>query len=59
MYSDFTPKFVRKFADTGLVMKTAFEEYDKCVKSGEFPAEEHCFKIDESVIRGIKEERGN
>lgn len=50
MYSDFTPKFVRKFADIGAEMTKAFSEYNKAVKSGEFPAKEHCFKIDSSVM---------
>lgn len=50
MYSDFTPKFVRKFADIGVEMTKAFSEYNKAVKSGEFPAKEHCFKIDSSVM---------
>lgn len=50
MYSDFTPKFVRRFADVGSEMRRAFTEYDKAVKAGEFPSEEHCFKIDSSVM---------
>lgn len=50
MYSDFTPKFVRRFADVGSEIKRAFAEYDKAVKSGEFPSTEHCFKIDSSVM---------
>lgn len=50
MYSDFTPKFVRKFADIGAEMTKAFAEYDKAVKSGEFPSEKNCFKIDSSVM---------
>lgn len=50
MFPDFTPKFVRKFANVGEVMKTAFGEYIKEVKAGNFPSEEHTFKISDEVI---------
>lgn len=50
MYSDFTPKFVKKFANAGEVMTEAFKNYIDEVKSGKFPAEEHGFKISDDVI---------
>ena len=50
MFSDFCPKFVRKFANVGESMRQAFREYDAAVKDGSFPAEEHTYKIDEEVI---------
>lgn len=50
MYSDIVPKFVRRFRDVGDTMKAAFAEYDRAVKSGEFPAAEHGFNIDESIM---------
>lgn len=50
MFSDFCPKFVRKFANVGDSMRQAFREYDAAVKDGSFPAEEHTYKIDEEVI---------
>lgn len=50
MFSDFTPKFVRKFANVGDVMKEAFTAYKEGVQAGSFPAEEHTYKIDEEVI---------
>ena len=43
MYSDFTPKFVKKYADMGNIMKEAFSNYIKDVKSGSFPTEQHTF----------------
>jgi 3-methyl-2-oxobutanoate hydroxymethyltransferase len=54
MFSDFTPKFAKKFADAGEVMKSGFREYISEVKSGEFPAEEHSFKIDHEIIEKLK-----
>ena len=53
MFTDFVPKFVKKYADVGEIMKNAFSEYIKEVKSGTFPAEEHTFKIDDDVINKL------
>ena len=50
MFSGFTPKFVKKYANIGDMMKEAFEEYNKEVKNGSFPSQEHIFKISEDVI---------
>ena len=54
MYSDFTPKFVKKFANLGEVMKAAFEQYINEVQSGAFPSEKHCYVIDEEIIEKLK-----
>lgn len=53
MYSDFTPKFVKKFADVGSVMRGAFEDYNRAVKDGSFPAAEHGFKINDEVLAAV------
>ena len=50
MFSDFTPKFVKKFANVGEKMTEAFREYIKEVQDGTFPGPEHGFKISEEVI---------
>ena len=50
MYSDFKPKFVKHFANVGEIMMQAFRAYDEEVKAGTFPAEEHCYKMDEDII---------
>lgn len=49
MYSDFTPKFVKKFIDIGSVMKEAFKTYISETKSGVFPDEEHSFKMNDDI----------
>lgn len=49
MYSDFTPKFVKKFADVGTAMKSAFKEYIEETKSGMFPSEQHSFKMNDDI----------
>ena len=53
MFSGFTPKFVKKYANIGDMMKKAFEEYNKEVKNGSFPSQEHIFKISEDVIEKL------
>ncbi|MDD6826949.1 MAG: 3-methyl-2-oxobutanoate hydroxymethyltransferase [Oscillospiraceae bacterium] len=49
MFSDFTPKFVKKFADVGDVMKEAFTEFINEIQSGQFPADEHSFKVNDET----------
>lgn len=56
MYSDFTPKFVKKFGNVGEVMKDCFSRYFDEVRSGMFPSEEHTFKINDEVMRTIRED---
>lgn len=53
MFSDFTPKFVRKFADIGTIMKEAFTAYDKAVKDGSFPSKEHEYTISDDVLEKL------
>ncbi|MCI5936362.1 MAG: 3-methyl-2-oxobutanoate hydroxymethyltransferase [Lachnospiraceae bacterium] len=50
MFTDFKPKFVKHFANVGEIMTAAFKAYDAEVKNGTFPAEEHTFKIDDSIL---------
>lgn len=53
MFSDFTPKFVRKYEDIGSIMKNAFMKYIEEVQKGTFPAKEHTFKIDEETLKKL------
>lgn len=50
LFTDFTPKFVKKFANLGEVVKDAFEGYIREVQDGTFPGPEHVFKIDDDVL---------
>ena len=54
MYSDFTPKFVKKFTNVGEVMKAAFAQYIEEVQNGVFPSEEHCYAIDSEIIEKLQ-----
>ena len=50
MYSDFTPKFVKKYCTVGETMTAAFKGYIEDVKSGAFPEEKHTFTIADDVL---------
>ena len=50
MFSDFKPKFVKHFANAGDVILEAVKTYIAEIDDGTFPAEEHCYKIDDEVI---------
>ena len=56
MYSDFTPKFVKKYGELGESMKNCFKEYCSEVKNSTFPKEENSFKMSEEVMKQITEE---
>lgn len=43
IFSDFTPKFVKRFADLSPLISKAAEDYAAEVKARTFPAPEHCF----------------
>ena len=53
MFTDFVPKFVRQFANVGQVMAEAFAAYDRAVKDGSFPAEEHTYQIEDDIIEKL------
>ena len=53
MFDDYTPKFVKRFAEVGEVMKNAFAEYNRQVKEGSYPDEAHSFGIDEEVLKKL------
>ena len=56
MYADFTPKFAKRFADVGEVMKAGFKRYIEAVTNGSFPSKEHTFKIDEDTMKAVTED---
>jgi 3-methyl-2-oxobutanoate hydroxymethyltransferase len=53
LFSDYTPKFVKHFAELGSQMQAAFKKYDEEVKAGTFPDEAHSFKIDDEVLERL------
>lgn len=53
MFSDFIPKFVKRYADIGTTMKDAFKKYIEEVQDQSFPEEKHCYTIKEEVIEKL------
>lgn len=53
MFSDFTPKFVKRYANIGEAMKAAFKGYIDEVGEGAFPAAEHGYGTSNEVIEKL------
>lgn len=53
-FSDFTPKFARKYADLHLLIKNSANQYVEDVKNGKFPSEEEIFKLSEEELKQLK-----
>ena len=45
LFNDFTPSFVKRYADLGRLVEKAAEAYGKDVRARRFPAAEHCFRV--------------
>ncbi len=54
IYAGKKAKFVKEFADVGGLMKDAFEAYMQETKEGTFPAVEHTYKIDDSIMAELE-----
>ena len=57
LFSDFTPKFVKRYAELGEALGRAASVYADDVRARRFPAAEHCFgapKADGAEVRQIK-----
>lgn len=44
LYADFTPKFVKRYADLGAAARAALSAYAREVRNGTFPGPEHSFR---------------
>lgn len=59
MYDGICSKFTKTFAPIGQQMKQAFTEYCQEVAQAQFPAPEHEFSIDETIIHTLMDEFSN
>ena len=55
-FSDFTPKFARKYANMGEVIRTAVSQYADDVRKANFPAEQEIFKLSSDEYNKLKED---
>ena len=53
MYTDFTPKFVKQYANINEDIIKAVKSYSDEIKSGEFPSEKHSFTMDEEKLKRL------
>jgi 3-methyl-2-oxobutanoate hydroxymethyltransferase len=53
MLSDFSPKFVKHYAEIGEQMRAAFKQYMQEVRDGVFPAAEHTFTVADDVLKKL------
>ncbi|MDE6149774.1 MAG: 3-methyl-2-oxobutanoate hydroxymethyltransferase [Ruminococcus sp.] len=58
MFFGFAPKFVKQFENAGDAMRRGFSKYINETKSGEFPSEEHCFGINDEIIKQLNNKYG-
>ena len=56
MFSDFTPKFVKRYAEIGKEMKRAIADYMGEVEDGVFPAECNQYKISDDIMLELRKE---
>ena len=55
LFDEFTPKFVKRYANVKEMMIAAFEQYKTEVKQGEFPGPEHVYPIKDEVLAALRE----
>lgn len=53
MFPDFTPKFVKTYADIGSQIQSAVKEYCQQVREGSFPEKQHGFSIEASILEKL------
>ena len=51
-----TPKFVKRFAEAGAVMRQGITDYINETKSGAFPAQEHTYAIEDEIANELMKE---
>lgn len=53
MFSDYTPKFVKQYANVGTIIKDAVTDYINEVNSGAFPGETRSYKASDDVLEKL------
>jgi 3-methyl-2-oxobutanoate hydroxymethyltransferase len=55
LYQDFTPKFVKQYANLSKTITDAVKQYCRDVQQGKFPSENHSFKISSKELNKLKD----
>lgn len=53
-FSDFKPKFARKYGDMKSLILNCAKQYNEDVKNGLFPSEDEIFKLNETELKQLK-----
>ena len=53
LYTEFVPKHAKRYALLAETIRDAFAQYVQEVKEGSFPAGEHCFPMDETILEEL------
>ncbi len=59
LFEAFKPKFVRRYAELGREMVSAFQAYKSDVKAGTFPGPEECYGISDEEYEALVAELGH
>src|SRR5213080_232365 len=54
LFGEFKPKFAKRYADIGTAVVEALREYDRDVRAGTFPTDEHSFTMKESELLSLQ-----
>lgn len=54
---DFSPKFVKKYAEVGSIMRSAVNKYIEEIQSGVFPSEEHSYHLKREPLRQVADKK--
>lgn len=52
LFSGYTPRFVKQYIDLSALIRDAFARYEDDVRTGAFPALDHCFGVDKKPPDG-------
>ena len=58
LFERFQPKFAKRYADLGSVIRQAASSYLQDVRAGTFPGREHTFSMDPEELAKLREESG-
>jgi 3-methyl-2-oxobutanoate hydroxymethyltransferase len=54
LFGEFKPKFAKRYADVGAQVTEALRQFDREVRDGTFPAEEHSFTMKDSELASLQ-----
>ena len=52
-FSDFKPKFARRYGDMKSLILNSAKQFNEDVKSGNYPNDDEVFKLDEEELRNL------